>query len=207
MPALVDLPDAKSMKTLRFFRDHFLALGTVVLALTATLPASAGAQSSLPARASTGGCAGANSLTQDAPHLMKTILCLHNRVRRAHGLRGLRWNRDLSRAAAGHGQDMVRRHYFEHRSPNGKNHMDRLAAVGYGKSARCWSAGENLFSSQTRLTPTQILAAWMGSQPHRQNILHAPWREFGLGIVMTSPTGQPGGMTIVALFGTRSMAC
>jgi uncharacterized protein YkwD len=102
---------------------------------------------------------------------------------------------------------MVRRHYFEHRSPSGKNHMDRLAAVGYGKSARCWSAGENLFSSQTRLTPTQILAAWMGSQAHRQNILHAPWREFGLGVVMTSPTGQPGGMTIVALFGTRSMAC
>jgi uncharacterized protein YkwD len=207
MLAVAGHPEAKSMKTLRFFRNHFLALGTIVLALTAALPASASAQSSLRAKASTGGCAGANSVTQDAPHLMKTILCLHNRARRAHGLRGLRWNRDLSRAAAGHGQDMVRRHYFDHRSPSGKNHMDRLAAVGYGKSARCWSAGENLFSSETRLTPVQILAAWMGSQAHRHNILHAPWREFGLGVVMTSPSGKPGGTTIVALFGTRSMAC
>lgn len=195
------------MKTLRLFRNHFLPLGTIVLALTVALPASASANSPLATKASTSGCAGANSITQDMPHLMKTIRCLHNRERRTHGLRNLRWNHDLSKAAAGHGKDMVRRNYFDHRSPSGKNHMDRLAAVGYGKSARCWSAGENLFSSQTRLTPTQILAAWMGSPAHRHNILHAPWREFGLGVVMTSPSGQPGGMTIVALFGTRAMAC
>jgi uncharacterized protein YkwD len=207
MPAAAGHPDARSMKTLCFLRNHFLASGTIVLVLTVALPASASAQGSPRASASKGGCAGANSVTQDSPHLLKTILCLHNRERRAHGLRNLRWNHDLSQAAAGHGKDMVRRHYFDHRSPSGKNHMNRLAAVGYGKSARCWSAGENLFSSQTRLAPTQILAAWIGSQAHRQNILHAPWREFGLGIVMTSPTGQPGGMTIVALFGTRSMAC
>jgi uncharacterized protein YkwD len=200
MPAAPWIREARSMrKALCFLRDHFLPVGTVILALTVALPASASAKSS--------GCPGANSVTQDMTHLRKTILCLHNRVRRSHGLRNLRWNHDLSRGAAGHGKDMVRRHYFEHHSPNGKSHMDRLAKVGYGRSAGCWSAGENLLSSQTRLTPAQIMAAWMGSQVHRHDILLPRWREFGLGVVMTSPSGQAGGMTIVALFGTRKMAC
>jgi uncharacterized protein YkwD len=83
--------------------------------------------------------------------------------------------------------------------------MDRLAAVGYGNGAARWSAGENLLFSRGRLTPRQMLTAWMGSQAHRRNILRKRWREFGLGVVMTSPFGEPGGMTIVALFGTRSM--
>jgi uncharacterized protein YkwD len=190
-------------KTLRFFKSHFLPLGTIVLALAVALPASASAKS--PHRASaSAGCAGANSVTQDMPHLMSTIRCLHNRERRAHGLRSLRWNHDLSRVAAGHGQDMVRRHYFEHHSPAGTDNMHRLAKVGYGGRG-CWSAGENLLSSQTRSTPKQIMTAWMGSQAHRRNILRKRWHEFGLGVVMTSPTGQPAGMTIVAIFGTRSM--
>jgi uncharacterized protein YkwD len=205
MLAVAGLPEAKSMKTLRFLRGQLLPLGTIVLALTVALPASASAKSSPRAVTSSGGCAGANSVTQDMPQLMRTILCLHNYERRMHGLRSLRWNHDLSLAAAEHGQDMVRRHYFDHRSPSGTNHMDRLAAIGYGRGTGCWSAGENLLSSQTRLTPRQILTAWMGSQAHRHDILHPPWREFGLGVVMTSPSGQPGGMTIVALFGTRTM--
>lgn len=204
MPAAEGLPEAKSMrKTLRFSRNHCLALGTIILALTAALPASASARSPLGAVASASGCAGASSAKQDIPHLMRTILCLHNRERRSHGLRSLRWNHDLSKAAAGHGRDMVRRHYFDHHSPGGSDHMDRLKAVGYGKSSRCWSAGENLLSSQGRLTPRQILTAWMGSQAHRRNIERTRWQEFGLAVVMTSPSGKPGGMTIVALFGTR----
>jgi uncharacterized protein YkwD len=190
-------------KTLRFFRNHFLTISTIILALTATLPASASAKSPLRAAVAKGGCAGASSAKQDIPHLMKTILCLHNRERRSHGLRSLRWNHDLSKAAAGHGRDMVRRHYFDHHSPGGSDHMDRLKGVGYGKSSRCWSAGENLLSSQGRLTPRQILKAWMGSQAHRRNIERTRWQEFGLAVVMTSPSGKPGGMTIVALFGTR----
>jgi uncharacterized protein YkwD len=100
---------------------------------------------------------------------------------------------------------MVRRHYFDHHSPSGTDHMDRIAKVGYGHGTGCWSAGENLLSSQSRLTPRQIMSAWMASQAHRQNILQKRWREFGLAVVKTSPSGQQGGMTIVALFGTRTM--
>ena len=187
------------MRTPSFNSKHFLAVGTIALAVTVAVPGSASAKSA--------GCAGAGSVTQNSAQLTKTIRCLHNRIRHAHGLRSLRSKHQLSKAAAGHANDMVRRTYFAHRSPSGTDHMDRLKAVGYGESAPCWSAGENLLSSPVRLSPRQIMKAWMGSPAHRANILQKPWREFGLGIVMTSPTGKAGGMTIVALFGTRSMAC
>jgi uncharacterized protein YkwD len=113
-------------------------------------------------------------------------------------------SQDLSRAAAKYAGSMVRRHRFDHLSPGGKNHMDRLAAAGYGHRSSCWSAGENLgLSRRGRATPEQLLSAWMKSDTHRRNILRPRWREFGLGVVMASPFREPGGMTIVALFGAR----
>jgi uncharacterized protein YkwD len=184
---------------------HPVALAAIVLALTAALPAAANANSGLPAQASTfAGCAGAGSVTQDVPHLVRTIFCLHNLERRKHGLRSLRWNHDLSRAAAKYTGSMVRRHYFDHLSPGGTNNVDRLSAAGYGHGSGCWSAGENLsLSRRGRATPAQLLSAWMKSDTHRRNILRPRWREFGLGVAMASPFGEPGGMTIVALFGAR----
>jgi uncharacterized protein YkwD len=82
--------------------------------------------------------------------------------------------------------------------------MDRIAASGYKPSAGCWSAGENLFSSGGSATPRQMVRAWMNSAAHRRNILRGRWHDFGLGVVTTSPNGERGGLTVVALFGTRS---
>ncbi len=132
------------------------------------------------------------------------VACLHDSERGRHGMRrDLRWNRDLSRAAVKHARDMVRRHYFEHVSPNGRDHMDRIAAGGYRPSAGTWSAGENLFFSHGRTTPRQLFSAWMHSSAHRANILRSGWRDFGLGVVQTSPFGEPDGLTVVVLFGKR----
>jgi uncharacterized protein YkwD len=44
----------------------------------------------------------------------------------------------------------------------------------------------------------------MHSPAHRQNIIHRGWQGFGLGVVRTSPQGDTDGLTVVALFGTRS---
>ena len=132
------------------------------------------------------------------------MLCLHNVERRAHGLSKMRWNGQLAAAARRHAGDMVSRHYFEHVSPGGKDHMDRIAASSYNPAAGCWTAGENLFSSTGRSTPRQLLNAWMNSPAHRQNILRRGWHDFGLGVVATSPRGKAKGLTVVALFGVRS---
>jgi uncharacterized protein YkwD len=190
----------KSMKTKRFQ----IAIGTLFLALTVPSPAASLAAGPLPARASNAACSTADKPTLDIKRFQKAVSCLHNLERRHHGLRNLRWNIDLSLVAGKHARDMVRRHYFEHLSPDHRNNMDRTAASGYRPTAGCWSAGENLFFSRGASTPRQLLRAWMNSQAHRKNILRGRWHDFGLGVVKTSPSGERGGMTVVALFGTRS---
>ena len=171
-----------------------VALTGLIVALSAAAPASA----------SQAACPGADRATGDTRHAQKAILCLHNLERRQHGLSQLRWNRGLARVAARHARDMVSRHYFEHVSPGGKDHMDRIAASGYKPAAGCWTAGENLFFSTGRSTPRQLMNAWMNSPGHRENILRGGWDGFGLGVVSTSPQGDAKGLTVVALFGTRS---
>jgi len=180
-----------------------LAITTLILTLTAVSPAAASTGSSLPARASKA-CAGADKPITNIRRYQKAVSCLHNAERGKHGLRNLRWNHDLTGVAAKHARDMVRRHYFEHMSPSHRDHMDRIAASGYRPSAGCWSGGENLFFSRGASTPRQLLRAWMNSAAHRKNVLRGRWHDFGLGVVKTSPFGEAGGMTVVALFGTRS---
>jgi uncharacterized protein YkwD len=132
------------------------------------------------------------------------MLCLHNVERRKHGLSQLRWNRELAGVATRHARDMVSRHYFAHASPGGSDHMDRIAASGYKPDAGCWTAGENLFYSSGRSTPKQMLDLWLHSPAHHQNILRRGWGGFGLGIVEAAPQRNPNGLTVVALFGSRS---
>ena len=152
-------------------------------------------------------CAGADTPTRNVRMLKKTALCLHNVERAGHGLSKLGRNRSLSNAASRHARDMASRHYFAHLSPEGRNHMDRIAATRYEPAAGCWTAGENLFFSSGATTPRQLLGAWMRSVPHRQNILRRGWHDFALGVATTSPDGDRDGLTVVALFGTRGGSC
>ncbi len=184
-------------------------VGIIVLvaAVLTVLPAQARAGDTRSAYASAG-CKGADKTGQSVKRFRKAMTCLHDSERRAHGVRRhLRLNRDLSLAAAKHARDMVRRHYFEHRSPSGTDHMDRIAAGGYKPNAGSWSAGENLLFSRGNSTPRQMFGAWMKSTDHRTNILRSCWKDFGLGMVQSSPFGDAGGLTIVALFGKHRGAC
>ena len=52
-------------------------------------------------------------------------------------------DRDLGEAARRHAADMVRRGYFSHVSPGGRDMGDRLRRAGYG-NGDSWRAGENL---------------------------------------------------------------
>jgi uncharacterized protein YkwD len=157
-----------------------------------------------PASASRAACPNADSAVGGVRQVQKAVLCLHNVERRAHGLSVMRWNNGLARVAARHARDMVSRRYFEHVSPGGRDHMDRVAASSYEPAAGCWTAGENLFFSIVPSTPRQIMHAWMNSASHREAILRRGWQGFGLGVVGTSPQGDARGLTVVGLFGTRS---
>jgi uncharacterized protein YkwD len=135
-----------------------------------------------------------------------TTICLLN-VERAHrGMRPLRLNGRLSRAARGHAGDMVQHDYFSHASRSGASFVDRIRRTGYLRGPRAWLVGENLaWGTGDRSSPAAIVDAWMHSPGHRANILQRRFREIGIGLVVGAPEHLPGpAATYATEFGTRS---
>jgi uncharacterized protein YkwD len=117
----------------------------------------------------------------------QAIMCLLNAERAKHGLVPLRQHPLLELAAQRHSDDMVRRRYYEHETPDGVDPQMRMSAVGY---APPWT-GENLYTGTgTEATPVRALKGWMESPGHRANILRPEFTEVGVGIGYESP--KPG---------------
>lgn len=127
----------------------------------------------------------------------RSVLCLVNAQRRAHGLRPLRASRKLERAAQRHSRDMVARRYFSHTSPSGRDGGSRISAAHYRFSM--W--GENIAWGQGGYaTPAQTVQSWMNSAGHRANILNGRFRHSGIGVAVGTPVGG-GGATYTHDFG------
>ena len=160
-----------------------------------------------PAASAAKPCANAHALPGevDRKALSKSTLCLVNKQRKRRGMRKLRNNKRLSRAAQVHAQDMVRRQFFSHDSPSGASVVDRIKRVGYLSSTRAWSVGENIaWGSGSQSTPKKIVRAWMNSPGHRKNILTRKFREIGIGIAVGAPSGRSSeSATYVHDFGMR----
>jgi uncharacterized protein YkwD len=137
--------------------------------------------------------------------LAAASVCLMNKVRGQRGLRPLKVNRRLARAATAHSEDMVERGYFSHFSRSGGNIVTRLRRVGYLRGARAWFVGENLaWGTGWRSTPREIWRSWMRSSGHRSNILNGRFREVGVGVVLQTPRGGHRlGATYTTAFGMR----
>ena len=135
----------------------------------------------------------------------RALLCLVNAERTSRGLRALRTNRLLRRAALAHSRDMVRRRYFAHDSPSGADVVDRVRRTGFIPRSGSWAIGENLaFGTGPLGTPASIVRSWMGSPGHRANILQKRFREIGIGTVRGVPVaGAGGGATYTNVFGAR----
>jgi Cysteine-rich secretory protein family len=121
----------------------------------------------------------------------------------AQGLAPLTESQELMRAAAAYSQRMVAEAFFGHDSPDGGTLVDRLRAVGYLGGAP-WAVGENIAWGQGSLsTPRAMVAAWMNSAGHRENVLGADYREIGLGIALGAPPSPEWGATYTTDFGWR----
>ena len=115
-----------------------------------------------------------------------------NRVRAAHGLRPLRLDTTLERAARAHSRDMIARGYFSH-----GDFVRRLMSFG----ARGPSIGENLgWGVGDRSTPRRIVAAWLASPGHRANLLRAGFTRIGVGRAVGSFSGYRGATVVTANF-------
>jgi uncharacterized protein YkwD len=128
--------------------------------------------------------------------MRRGIICLVNAARRRNGLRPLRPNFKLTRAATRHSRSMVRRDYFSHYGPRGSTPGERIAQTGYfrGTDARAW--GENIAAGKRRSgSPKVVFRAWMHSPGHRDVILSGTYRHMGIGIAKGYPNGGSGGAT------------
>lgn len=151
--------------------------------------------------------AAASSAPRTAPtiRLARAAVCLINNRRTRRGLRRLRINSRLTKAAKWHTHDMVRRRYFGHVSRRGRDVVDRLYGAHYLSGRISWAVGENLAWGSGNLgTPRQIVKAWMNSPGHRRNMLDARFREIGIGVIANGPqrTELPAA-TYTTTFGVR----
>ena len=197
---------------------HRLFTRTVifVLACLVALPAAAeGARSGAKARkAQAGACSSSAARVSVSEETIATAasatLCLLNRERTQRGLKPLKTDRNLTKAALAHSQDMVRRGYFEHESPNGRSPFDRILATRYVPRGASWTLGENIgWGTESLAQPIALVKAWMKSPGHRRNILNPRFREIGIGIVPGVPVRDRGlegqsGATYTTDFGNHS---
>jgi uncharacterized protein YkwD len=123
----------------------------------------------------------------------RSILCLLNSERSQRGLRKLRSNGKLAKAARNHSRDMVNHGYFEHVRPGGPDLVQRIRSAGYLDGARSWSVGENIaWGTGEYATPAALVEAWMESPGHKRNILERNFREIGIGLAIGAPSGRSG---------------
>jgi uncharacterized protein YkwD len=100
------------------------------------------------------------------------VVCLINKQRTERGLPALAESAKLDRSAQSWTDHMVAAADFSH----GVSFSARIAAAGYS-----WQmAGENIATGQD--TPQEVVAAWMASTGHCQNILQPEFRDVGAGV-------------------------
>lgn len=141
------------------------------------------------------------------PGLSSALLREINTLRAGRSLRPLKPSRALLAAAARQSSAMARHGFFGHASRDGSAFWRRVER-SYGSTGyRSWLVGENLFW-RTQVDARGALATWLGSPPHRANLLNPKWREIGISSVRAQAApGVFGGRDVTIItadFGARS---
>lgn len=135
----------------------------------------------------------------------RATFCLLNAVRRKNGLGELERNEQLAEAATAHTMDMVERKYFAHVSPDGTGLTKWIRGTGYIPESGGWKAGENIgWAARGAAQPARLVAGWMDSPTHRDNILDGDFVHIGLGVAHGVPEkGAKPGATYTTVFGAQ----
>ena len=111
--------------------------------------------------------------------------------REAAGLPDLDLDGRLVEAAREHSTDMAAVGECTHEGSDGSQPSERIEAAGYLGNA----SGENVLCGM--VTPDRAVEMWMGSPPHRANILSERFEHVGVGV----DSETPGGPTWTLTFG------
>lgn len=133
----------------------------------------------------------AAALTQNERALLGAV----NEARAANGLRPLRVDATLTRAARSYSSTLIRTDVFTHGALGA-----RLARAG----AQGPVFGENLaWGSGSRATAQGIVRGWLASPGHRANVLRPGWTRIGLGAKVGEFMGRGGATVVTANFAGR----
>ncbi|MGW1768134.1 CAP domain-containing protein [Streptomyces sp. NPDC002073] len=122
----------------------------------------------------------APAVSAKAAAYAKKVIALANAERARAGCAPLRTDKRLMAAAQAHANDMAKRNYYSHTSPEGRSAGDRMTKAGY----RWMRWGENIYKSPR--TPSKAMAGWMDSPGHRANILDCRFKDIGVGVNLKS---------------------
>lgn len=131
----------------------------------------------------------------------RDVVTLTNRERARAGLPLLVENGALARAALAKASDILKRDYFSHVAPDGTRPADLAERAGY----RYILVGENLALGNFE-TDEEIVAGWMESTEHRDNILHKRYRDIGVAVLDGEFAGELWWVA-VQTFGLPRSAC
>jgi uncharacterized protein YkwD len=100
--------------------------------------------------------------------------------------------KEAARVAQAHSDDMARRDYFHHTSPDGHSPMARLQLA----EVRFQRMGENI--ARTPGGPDEAMRLWLSSPAHRHTLENCAYTHHGLGErdgrwthVLLTPPGTP----------------
>jgi uncharacterized protein YkwD len=155
------------------------------------------------ARASTCAFADASAPSATTQELAGATLCLVNQQRADAGLAPLAESTPLQTVAQRYAEHMVATGVFAHVDGQGRMAPQRVNDELPSLASRWSGIGENLgWGSENMGSPSQIVAAWMDSPEHRQNVLYRTYTEVGIGVAQGAPApGVPDGLTYAADFG------
>lgn len=149
----------------------------------------------LTARAAARPCPGQDTPVTPATARVaaRATLCLINALRAAHGLKPLRPDRRMARAARAHSRAMVAQRFFAHVDPRGRDVAGRLRAARWLPRPPDWDTGENLaFGQGAMSTPVVTVTGWYQSTAHRENMLDRRFDRSGMGVTAGDPVGDAG---------------
>ena len=135
------------------------------------------------------------ALTATLTRPESSLLTAMNEARVANGLRPLRSDIRLERAARSHSSKMLRTGTFYHGAFNA-----RIRRTG----VRAHRVGENLAWGQGSLSAARsIVRAWLASPEHRANLLRPGYRIVGVGALRGYFAGHPDALLVTTDFAGR----
>lgn len=110
----------------------------------------------------------------------------------------------LGKAAQSKAQDIINCQNFSH-TACGRPADFWIRQNGYIPSPTCWGWAENIYWGSGSLgTAASAVTAWLGSAPHRANMMNPNYYDLGAGLARGTLNGIPNVQVWVQVFGYRA---